>query len=73
MIIIKSPREIELIRKSSRIVVDTLNYIEQIIEPGIETIAIDNAIEEFIRSRGAIPAFKGYRGFPASACISKNE
>lgn len=70
MIIIKSPREIELIRKSSRIVVDTLNYIEQIIEPGIETIAIDNAIEEFIRSRGAIPAFKGYRGFPASACIS---
>lgn len=70
MIIIKSSREIEQIRKSSRIVVDTFNYIEQFIKPGIETIAIDKAIDEFIRSRGAIPAFKGYRGFPASACIS---
>jgi len=70
MIIIKSSREIEQIRKSSRIVVDTFNYIEQFIKPGTETIAIDKAIDEFIRSRGAIPAFKGYRGFPASACIS---
>ena len=73
MIIIKSPREIELIRNSSRIVVDTFNYIEQIIQPGIETIEIDTAIEKFIRSRGAIPAFKGYRNFPASACISVDD
>lgn len=70
MIIIKSPREIELIRTSSRIVVDTINYIEKMIQPGIDTLAIDEAIDDFIRSRGAIPAFKGYRGFPASACIS---
>jgi methionyl aminopeptidase len=73
MIIIKSPREIELIRNSSRIVVDTFNYIEQIIQPGVETIEIDTAVEKFIRSRGAIPAFKGYRNFPASACISVDD
>lgn len=73
MIIIKSPREIELIRNSSRIVVDTFNYIEKIIQPGIETIEIDVAVEKFIRSRGAIPAFKGYRNFPASACISVDD
>lgn len=73
MIIIKSSREIELIRNSSRIVVDTLKYIEQFIQPGIETIEIDTAVEKFIRSRGAIPAFKGYRNFPASACISVDD
>ncbi len=70
MIIIKSQREIELVRKSCRIVVDTFEYIERIVGPGIETIEIDRAVENFIRSRGAKPAFKGYRGFPASACIS---
>jgi methionyl aminopeptidase len=70
MIIIKSPREIELIRKSCRIVVDTFKYIEKIIRPGIETIEIDRQVEKFIRSRSAEPAFKGYRGFPASVCIS---
>jgi methionyl aminopeptidase len=70
MIIIKSPREIELIRKSCRIVVDTFEYIGKIIRPGIETIEIDRAVEKFIRSRNAKPAFKGYRGFPASVCIS---
>lgn len=70
MIIIKSPREIELVRSSCRIVVDTFEYIEKIIEPGIETIEIDRVVEKYIRSRGAKPAFKGYRGFPASVCIS---
>jgi len=70
MIIIKSAREIEQIRKSCRIVVDTFEYIEKIIKPGIETREINRKVDKFIRSRGAKPAFKGYRGFPASACIS---
>ncbi len=73
MIIIKSPREIELIRKSCRIVVDTFEHIEKIIRPGIETSEIDREVEKFIRARGAKPAFKGYRGFPASACISVDD
>ncbi len=73
MIIIKSLREIELIRNSCRIVVETFNYIEKIIGPGIETREIDRDVEKFIRSRGAKPAFKGYRGFPASACISVDD
>ncbi|MDZ7331808.1 MAG: type I methionyl aminopeptidase [candidate division KSB1 bacterium] len=70
MIIIKSPREIELIRNSCRIVVDTFHYIEQFIRPEITTLEIDRLVEQYIRSRGARPAFKGYRGFPASVCIS---
>ncbi len=73
MIIIKSPREIELIRKSCRILVDTFDHISKIIRPGIATREIDKQVEKYIRSRGAKPAFKGYRGFPASACISIND
>jgi len=73
MIIIKSPREIELIRKSCRILVKTFDHIAEIIEPGIETRKIDREVEKFIRAHGARPAFKGYRGFPASACISIND
>ncbi|UCE04756.1 MAG: type I methionyl aminopeptidase [bacterium] len=73
MIIIKSPREIELIRKSCRIVVDTFEHISKIISPGIETREIDKEVDKFIRSRRAKPAFKGYRGFPASACISVDD
>jgi methionyl aminopeptidase len=73
MIIIKSPREIEQIRKSCRIVVDTFEHIEKIVRPGIKTSEIDREVEKFIRARGAKPAFKGYRGFPASACISVDD
>ncbi len=70
MIVVKSPREIALIRNSCRIVVDTFHYIEQFIQPDITTLEIDRLVEQYIRSRGARPAFKGYRGFPASVCIS---
>lgn len=70
MIIIKSPREIEQIRKSCQIVVATFKLVEEIIRPGIETIEIDKEVEKFIHSKKARPAFKGYRGFPANVCIS---
>ncbi|MFQ5823424.1 MAG: type I methionyl aminopeptidase [bacterium] len=70
MIHIRSRREIELIRNSCQIVVETFEIVENLIKPGIETKIIDKAVEKFIDSKGARPAFKGYRGFPASSCIS---
>ncbi|MFQ5863639.1 MAG: type I methionyl aminopeptidase [bacterium] len=70
MIHIRSRREIELIRNSCQIVVDAFKIVERLIRPGIETKIIDNEVEKFICSKGAKPAFKGYRGFPASSCIS---
>lgn len=70
MIVIKSPREIEQIRKSCQLVVDTFRLAEKMMEPGVATLDIDREVDKFIRSRGARPAFKGYRGFPASVCIS---
>lgn len=70
MIHLRSRREIELIRKSCQIVLDAFELVEKLIEPGIETGFLDRQIEKFIASKGARPAFKGYRGFPASSCIS---
>jgi methionyl aminopeptidase len=57
-------------RKAGRIVAETIKMIEDKIKPGMATIEIDRAAEEYILARGAKPAFKGYRGFPASVCVS---
>ncbi|MCG8513120.1 MAG: type I methionyl aminopeptidase [Halanaerobiales bacterium] len=73
MIILKSPRELELIRQANQIVAETHLYLAEKITTGISTYEIDRLGEEFIRDRGAIPSFKGYRGYPASVCISINE
>jgi methionyl aminopeptidase len=73
MIILKTPEQIERIRKSCRILVDTFRRAEELLKPGVKTSEIDAAVEEYIRSRGAVPAFKGYRGYPASVCISVDE
>jgi len=73
MIILKSKEEIELLRKSNQIVVHILKGLRKIIKPGITTLELDSYAEEQIRKKGAIPAFKGYRGFPASLCVSVNE
>lgn len=70
MIQIRSKKEIELIRSSCRIVVDAFKMVEAMVRPGIKTKEIDLEVEKFIHSKGARPAFKGYNGFPASACIS---
>lgn len=70
MIIIKSPREIELIHNSCRLVVAAIALVKKLMRPGVKTKEIDNAVAEFIHSRGGRPAFKGYRGFPANICIS---
>ncbi|MFW6410401.1 MAG: M24 family metallopeptidase, partial [Halanaerobiales bacterium] len=73
MILIKSPREIELMRKANQIVAETHNYLAEKIAPGISTAELDSLADEFIRNRDAIPSFNGYRGFPASICVSINE
>ena len=70
MIHIRSKGEIELIRNSCRLVLAAFDFVEKLIEPGVETGFLDRQIEKLIKSKGARPAFKGYRGFPASSCIS---
>ena len=73
MIICKSPREIESLKKSNQIVALILEEIRRYIKPGITTIEIDRLAEKLIKKYHCAPAFKGYRGFPASICVSVNE
>ncbi len=73
MIILKSEDEIEKMRVAGGIVADTLTMIEAHICPGITTGQIDRLVDDFIRSKGALPSFKNYHGYPASACVSVNE
>ncbi len=72
MIIKKSPEEIDKIAAAGAILVRTLKLMESKIRPGVTTAELDQAAERFIRSQGAEPAFKGYRGFPGSICASPN-
>mgnify|MGYP001165958023 FL=1 len=73
MIIRKSQAELNLMREAGRIVAEVLELLARSIRPGVSTRELDKLAEELIRRRGAEPAFKGYRGFPASLCISINE
>lgn len=73
MIIYKTAEEIELIRKSCLLVCKALAHVASILKPGISGEEIDRAAEELIRDHNAEPAFKGYRGFPATLCVSVNE
>ncbi len=73
MIIIKSPREIERLKKANAIAAEVLHELKKRVVEGATTQELDEITEEIIRSRGAVPAFKGYRGFPASLCVSVNE
>ncbi|NWF93692.1 MAG: type I methionyl aminopeptidase [Syntrophaceae bacterium] len=73
MIIIKSAREIEQLKRSNAIVAEVFQELRKKVVPGVSTLELDRIAEEIILSRGALPAFKGYRGFPATLCISINE
>jgi len=73
MIIIKSPRELEQLKRSNAIVAEVFERLKGMIAPGITTKELDQVAEEYILLKGARPAFKGYRGFPATLCISINE
>jgi methionyl aminopeptidase len=72
VIIKKTPAEIEKIAAAGSILVATLDLLESKIRPGVRTDELDAAAERFIRSQGAVPSFKGYRGFPGSICASPN-
>ena len=72
MIIYRSPKEIEKIRKSCELVAQTVQHLLPIVEPGVSTGALDREAEAYIRRGGGVPAFKGYRGFPATLCTSIN-
>ena len=72
MIIKKTPEEIDRMAAAGAILVTTMNLLAGKIRAGVSTLDLDQAAEKFIRSQGAEPAFKGYRGFPGSICASPN-
>lgn len=69
---IKSPREIEIMRQSAKIVATVLKEISELVKPGMTTADLDAYAEKRIREMGATPSFKGYHGFPGSICSSIN-
>ena len=73
MIYLKTDEEIELLRENNILVSETLAEVGRHIRPGVTTKFLDSIAEDFIRAHGAVPAFLGYQGFPASLCISVNE
>ena len=72
MIPLKTPAELELMREAGRLVAGCLAELCSRVSPGVRTIDLDRAAERFIRRSGGKPAFKGYRGYPASICVSVN-
>jgi methionyl aminopeptidase len=72
MIIRKTPEQVDQMAASGDILVRTMNVLKAKARPGITTLELDEAAEKFIRSQGAVPSFKGYRGFPGSICASPN-
>ena len=73
MIILKSAEEIQSMREAGRVVAQAHALVGELIRPGISTLDLDRAVEEFLLKQNAIPAFKGYQGYPASICASVNE
>ncbi|MGX5819405.1 type I methionyl aminopeptidase [Chitinophaga lutea] len=73
MMHLKTPEEIELMRKSAQILSNSLAEVASRLQPGMTTLQVDAIVEQFIRDHGAVPSFKNYKGFPNSACISVNE
>ena len=72
MIILKSPEEMKKMEQPCLIVAKTLDYLKHMVKPGITTTEIERLADDYIKSNSAIPAFKGYRGYPASICASVN-
>jgi len=72
-ITVKTPDEVKIMYQANQIVSGVLSMLESEIAPGISTLALDRLAEEFCRDHNALPAFKGYKGYPASLCASVNE
>ena len=73
MIVCKSPREIERMREANLLVAEVLAQLAAMVAPGVTTAQLDAEAERLVRAGGAEPAFKGYRGYPATLCASINE
>ena len=73
MIILKTPEEIAVMAKASRVVAEALAVLKDAVKPGVTTDELDRLAEAEIRARGAIPAFKGYRNYPKTLCASVND
>jgi len=70
---IKTPAEIESMRRASRVVAEVLQQLKSRVKPGVTTAELDKFAEQRVRELGAVPAFLGYRGYPATLCVSINE
>lgn len=73
MLQLKTDEEVELLRQSDLLVSATLAAVAPLMKPGVTTLEIDQLAEEFIRDHGGEPGFKGYKGYPATLCVSINE
>jgi methionyl aminopeptidase len=73
MLYTRTNEEVELLRKSNQLVSKTLAQLASLIQPGITTLSLDRIAETYIRDNGAVPAFKGYNGFPNTLCTSVND
>jgi methionyl aminopeptidase len=73
MIILKTPEEIEAMAKAAKLVAEALEYLKMHVCPGVTAEDLDRLAEEFILSRGGRPAFKGYRNYPKTLCVSVND
>ncbi|MCX5703509.1 MAG: type I methionyl aminopeptidase [Candidatus Omnitrophica bacterium] len=73
MIPLKSERDLQMLRKSGKVLAGVMNKLQALIKPGILTSEIDRLAEELVLGESAQPAFKGYKGFPATVCVSINE
>ncbi|MBW2109400.1 MAG: type I methionyl aminopeptidase [Deltaproteobacteria bacterium] len=73
MVILKSPREIDKIRRSNQMVAEILATLKKKVTPGTDTLTLDKMAESLALEKKAVPAFKGYRGFPYSLCASVND
>ena len=73
MIELKTPEEIKVMRQAGQVVAGLLDHLKTLIRPGIRTQELDDQARDFIKRSGAKPAFLGYRGYPASICVSVNE
>jgi methionyl aminopeptidase len=73
MIVLKSNNELAIMRDAGRIAAQALEALREQVKPGISTAELDQIADDFIAKRNAVPAFKGYHGFPASICTSVNE
>ncbi len=72
MIVLKTDRELKVMKEACRISAEALKLVGSAVEPGVTTAELDRLAEEYIRKQGAVPNFKNYEGYPATACISIN-